>query len=374
MPPHSKEWISGWLLSLMFACALLSGPAAAQADDVAESPPERLDTWQTVIRSAPYWSSQGVFKNILTIRRWVLFGSSYCQDNDRHLLFDHRGRFIGYVANQPTRVATQQKLNQTRATLARQGRVEKWVEGADGTRGYPFALACDQPHVDMELALDRYLGKVEEGQIWGSWDTLQVGDRGNTLSLHEAFKLVFSQRSAEGRIDLPRAVLDQLAGQLMIESGGQARAHSTANARGILQLSPSALSDCQIPETLHWHRLAQMDCALRLTQQNYYNLQPAFEKRFGHLPEAKRGKLLSLLLTQAYHGGATRVTRLLEDEALGAAGRYFADQHHRFSAGDIAFGMLFHNLDRDLLGFSSLYYGADVQLATEALKARLGNS
>ncbi len=70
---------------------------------------------------------------------------------------------------------------------------------------------------------------------------------------------------------------------------------------------------------------------------------------------------------QAYHGGATRVINLLEDETLSAPARYFARHHERFSAGDIAFGMIFHNLGRDRLGIASLYYVADVQVATDAL-------
>lgn len=358
-----NQALRGLILSLALGLSLGGQPARAA---------EPVEDWQTVIRSAPYWSSQGVYENIINVRHWVLFGSGYCEDIERHLLFNRRGAFIGFVGNQETSEETQAKLNDTRRRLVLEGRADSWVKGGEATRGYPFALACDQPHVDMDLALDRYLGKVEEGQIWGAWDTLLIGRKDATVSLHEAFKAVYAQRTAEGRIDLPPNVLDQLAGQLLIESGGQARAHSSANARGILQLSPSALSDCRIPERHHWHRLAQMDCALRLTQQNYLNLQPAFEQRFGHLPEDKKQRLLSLLLTQAYHGGVTRVTRLLEDEALGAAARYFADQHERFSAGDIAFGILFHNLDRDLIGFSSLYYGADVQLARAALEERLG--
>ncbi|HBC32979.1 MAG TPA: hypothetical protein DC045_01345, partial [Marinobacter adhaerens] len=104
-----------------------------------------------------------------------------------------------------------------------------------------------------------------------------------------------------------------LAGQILIESGAQARAHSRANARGILQLSPAALSDCQIAPNNFWHRLAQIDCALRLMNQNARNLAPVFEQRFGHLPEAKRDRLFTLLLVQAYHGGAGRVQALLDD-------------------------------------------------------------
>ena len=74
-------------------------------------------------------------------------------------------------------------------------------------------------------------------------------------------------------------------------------------------------------------------------------------------------------LIQAYHGGATRVRRLLDDEDLNGPARYFARNHERFSAGDIAFGMIFHNLGRDRLGLASLYYVADVELAAQAVSS-----
>lgn len=101
--------------------------------------------------------------------------------------------------------------------------------------------------------------------------------------------------------------------------------------------------------------------------QNARNLQPVFEARFGHLPESKRNALFVLMLAQAYHGGAGRVQALLDDETLAKPAEYFAANHERFTAGDIAFGMVFHNLGRNRLGLASLYYVADVQLATEAL-------
>jgi hypothetical protein len=178
---------------------------------------------------------------------------------------------------------------------------------------------------------------------------------------------VVERRNSQNRLTLPEALPRYLAGQILIESGGQARAHSRANARGILQLSPSALADCQIAPDNYWHRLAQIDCALRLMNQNARNLQPVFNQRFGHLPEDKRNRLFTLLLIQAYHGGAGRVQALLEDPLLSKPADYFADNHERFRAGDIAFGLIFHNLGRDRLGLASLYYVADVQLATEAL-------
>lgn len=335
----------------------------SQTETVSTDTPD----WTAVVRNSPYWVSQGVYTNILTIRRWVLKEAGYCSSPERHILFDMRGQFLGWISNGTNRSATQKRLNDTRKELHAKGLTEEWVAGDANTKGYPFALACDQPHVNLDIAVSRYLGARGKDKVWGAWDDLSFATREQPGALHDALLYIVQRRSEQNRFALPEVLPRYLAGQILIESGGQARAHSRANAKGILQLSPSALKDCQIKPQNYWHRLAQIDCALRLMHQNARNLQAAFEKRFGHLAEAKRNELFVLLLVQAYHGGASRVQALLDDETLAKPAEYFAANHERFTAGDIAFGMVFHNLGRDRLGLASLYYVADVQLATEAL-------
>ena len=349
------------LLALALICtspALAQPTAPAGADD---------SGWTKIVRTSPYWVSQGVFRNILTIRGWVLNESGYCESSDRHILFDMRGRFLAWISDGLTRAATQRLLNETRQSLHRQGKVEAWVPGDNGEIGYPFALACDQPHVNMDEAIARYLGTFPANRIWGAWDDLVFASSDSPQPLHDALMYVVQQRNSQKRLNLPEAVPRYLAGQILIESGARARAHSAANARGILQLSQPALSDCQLEPDNYWHRLAQIDCALRLMNQNARNLRPVVEDKFGHLPEDKQDRLFTLLLIQAYHGGAARVEALLRDPLLSQPADYFAGNHERFTAGDIAFGLIFHNLGRDRLGLASLYYVADVQLATEAL-------
>ncbi|MCK5865183.1 hypothetical protein [Marinobacter adhaerens] len=342
---------------------------ASVATSAQEAPPDSDESseWTRVVRTSPYWVSQGVFENILTIRRWVLKESGYCSSADRHVLYDMRGRFLAWISDGDDREATQRLLNATRQSLYENNKVEDWVPGETGQTGYPFALSCDQPHVNVDEAVARYLGTLPADRIWGAWDDLIFATSGAPESLHDALMYVFNHRSNQNRLTLPQALPRYLAGQILIESGAQARAHSRANARGILQLSPAALSDCEIAPDNFWHRLAQIDCALRLMNQNARNLAPVFQQRFGHLPEAKRDRLFTLLLVQAYHGGAGRVQALLDDPVLAQPAEYFAANHERFTAGDIAFGLIFHNLGRDRLGLASLYYVADVQLATEAL-------
>ncbi|MBS3804159.1 MAG: lytic transglycosylase domain-containing protein [Oleiphilaceae bacterium] len=320
-----------------------------------------------IIRAAPYWVSQDTYNNIVTIRRWVLSESGYCSRPERHVLFGLRGEFLGYIDDGDSRAETQKRLNETRAKLADRGTVDAWVTGNAGTTGYPFALACDQPHVNLNDAIARYLGTRPQDLIWGTWDDLSLGSKDDPRSLHNALIQVYQTRQEQKRLDLPAELPRYLAGQLLIESGARPAAHSIAGARGILQLLPAALGDCGVAEANHWHRMAQIDCALKLMNQNARNLRPLFDERFGKLPEAKRDRLFTLLLIQAYHGGAGRVQTLLADDTLARPAQYFAEHHERFSAGDIAFGLIFHNLGRDRFGLASLYYVADVQLATEAL-------
>lgn len=336
----------------------------------AHSDPGQPADWKTLVRESPYWVSQGVYSNIITIRRWVLAGSGYCADTERHILFGLRGHFLGYIDNAGGRKATQAQLNQTRADLAREGRVDVWVPGDQTTTGYPFALACDQPHVNLDESIARYLGTRPAARIWGTWDDLSIGTETDTRSLHDALTSIYQTRQQQNRLNLPAELPRYLAGQILIESGGQQMAHSAAGARGILQLSASVLDDCDIEPDNYWHRLAQIDCALKLMNQNARNLRPVFEQRFGDLPKDKHDRLFTLLLIQAYHGGVSRVEALLDDDVLSRPADYFAQNQARFSAGDIAFGLIFHNLGRDRFGLASLYYVADVQIATQALCRR----
>ncbi|WP_227546003.1 lysozyme family protein [Marinobacter fonticola] len=350
--PHPR------MLLFIVAALVLAGSARA----------EKLKEWTSVIRESPYWESQGVYDNILTIRRWILQENGYCSESERHILFDRRGRFLGYMQNASTRAATQRKLNDTRQSMAKDGRADYWVAGAPDTTGYPFALACDQPHVNLSEALARYVGSTFSDLLWGAWDDLSLGTSTQPVSLHTALAGIYRTRYEQQRLDdVPEDMPRFLAGQLLIESGGQQRAHSAANARGIMQLSSMVLGDCGIGPSHYWHRLAQMDCALSLTAQNARNLRPVFDARFGHLPKEKRDRLFTLLLVQAYHGGAARVQTLMEDDALAQPAAYFAENHARYSAGDIAFGLIYHNLGRNRLGLSSLYYVTDVELASAAL-------
>ncbi|MGM0571850.1 hypothetical protein [Marinobacter sp.] len=344
---------------LLLLCAL---PAMASSDA-----PAPVEDWQAIIRSAPYWSSQGVYNNILDIRRWVLSESGYCSTAERHLLFDHRGAFLGYVSDADTSEATQQRLNTLRQKLAAEGRATGWTPGDASTRGYPFALACDQPHARLGEAVGRYLGETASDRLWGRWDDLDFATEAAPGTLHEALLHVYDTRSEQQRLSLPLELPRYLAGMLLIESGGQIRAHSAAGARGIMQLMPGVLGDCGVAERNHWHRLAQLDCAMKLMNRNARILEPLIKEHFPQMPEAKRQRLFTLLLIQAYHGGAARIERLMSDEELDGPAEYFAEHHERFSAGDIAFGMVFHNLGRDRLGLASLYYVADVELATRAL-------
>jgi hypothetical protein len=303
----------------------------------------------------------------------VLAGEAWCEDENRHLLFDRRARFLGYVATPGEAEANQSRINEVRAGLAAAGRIEAWTPGAVGRIGYPFALSCKQPHARLGDAVARYTGEDPAARLWGTWDGMQIGREDAPVSLHAAIRQVFEHRRVRDGFSLPEHVLATLAGKVIIESGGAPRALSPAGARGIMQLSPEALRDCELAERFHFHRIAQVDCALRLLEQNHRNLEPVFAERFGGLPEQKFEALYAMLLVQAYHGGVGRVIALLADEELDRAARYFARHHERFTAGDIALGMILHNLGRNRLGFASLYYVTDVTIATAGACARVSD-
>jgi len=353
---------------LIAAAALLLACAAA-----ADEPVPPLPTWQDMIRASPYRESQGMHGNLATIRRWVLAGDGYCSDKHRHILFDRRMRFIGYLSDAGERAANQTRINEQRRQLAEAGRVDAWMPGAAGRIGYPFVLSCNQPDAQLDVAVARYAGEVEDARLWGTWDGMRVGTPEAPVSVHTAIRQVYEDRRDMGRISMPEDILSVLAGHVIIESAGVREALSPAGARGIMQLSPAALGDCELAPRFHLHRLAQIDCALSLLEQNHRNLEPVFAEHFAGVPGPKAGELYGLLMIQAYHSGVGRVMALMTDDALNGPARYFVRHHEDFAAADIALGMVFHNLGRRRFGFASLYYVTDVTLAAGAACDRLGN-
>lgn len=344
------------LVCSVFSPAVLSQSAVAP-----------FSSWTEVVRTKAFDDSQGVYDNMMSVRRAILTRSGYCSDLNRHLLFDMRGNLLKYVEDAANSQQTQVKINQSRQELAQQGLVPTWVAGSSNSVGYPFAIRCHQPYVDLPRAIARYLGEHPDGRLSGNWNGISVGTPKKQASLHDVLQTVYKRRVQQKRITLPANLLPDLAGMLIIESGGVREAKSKANARGILQLTPTALKDCGVPANKQLHRIAQVDCALWLFERNHRMLQPVFAVTFGHLPEDKQEQLYRLLLIQAYHGGPGRVRSLLLDAELNKPATYFAANHQQFSAGDIAFGMVFHNLGRNRLGFASLYYTADIRIAQQLL-------
>lgn len=330
---------------------------------------EHVDNWLDVVRQTPYWASQGVARNLTTVRRWVLLSEGYCSQPARQILFDRRGRFLAFIDTGDSAETTTRRLNQAREHLAAEHRVANWSPGTDAAQGYPFALSCDQPYVDMNTAIARMVGSEENYRLWGTWDGMRVGTADSPASLVTLIRTVYRHLEDQGRISLPASMMPVFMGRTIIESGGIKHARSTESARGIMQLQPSVLDDCEIPKGFRLHRMAQVECALRFVQQNDRNLQQPFNAVFGRLPEEKRAHLYRLLLTQAYQIGVGRMIELLQDPDLGKAARYFAAHADHFSAADIQVGIIYHNLGRRDLGMLSLYYVTDVDIATQALCA-----
>ena len=201
--------LSQWLL-----WGVLTGvfPLAASA--------ERVDNWLDVVRQTPYWESQGVARNLITIRRWVLLSEGYCSKPQRHILFDRRGQFVGFIDSADNTEATARRLNEARERLAAEHRVADWSPGTDRSPGYPFALSCDQPYVDMNVAIARMVGSEKDYRLWGTWDGMHVGSATSPVSLVTLIRTVYEHLNDQGRISFPASVMPAFMGKTIIESGG----------------------------------------------------------------------------------------------------------------------------------------------------------
>lgn len=360
-------------MSLKFALPLLFCSILALIPSVQAEQPA---PWLQVVRHTPYVYSHNWFRNLSDIRRWVLTESGYCSEQDRHLLFDIRAQFLTYQDDRMLREATQRQINVTRQVLAEKGKVHTWVAGSKDQVGYPFALACNQPHVDLNSALARLLGWHEDFWVWGSWNGIKVGSEAKPVPLIQMVKAVYDKQSRLQQLPYPEQLWPLFAGQIVIESGAVKYTRSAAQALGMMQLMPAVLEECGILGRHQQHRMAQLECAAKLYGQNHRRLQPVFEQRFGHLPAAKREQLYLLLLVQAYHGGVGRIMSLLQVREAGAeavqAADYFAANHDRFSAEDIALGLIYHNMGRKQLALASLYYLVDVQLVVDEIRRHCG--
>jgi len=323
--------------------------------------------WHNLIRNSPYHFSKNFHRQISEIRQWVLFQQGFCSVKDRHVLFNRRGEFLSYHDNLKDSKSTQEKLNQIRKKLFDDKRVSQFIDGKKDSLGFPFALNCNQPHADVYSAMDRLFGVSKKDRLWGTWDGLKAGTKKQPIPLYQLVEQVYRAKSKVIEQPVVASELRHFLAQIIIESGAQKHGLSKANAIGLLQLKPSVLKDCQIPEKFYRHRMAQVDCAVRLFQQNRRNLLPIFNQRFGHLPPKKKTQLFSLLLTQSYHSGVGRMIGLLSDSELNKASLHFAKNHRNYSAGDIASGIIFHNLGRQDLGFASLYYVVDIAIVATKL-------
>lgn len=293
--------------------------------------------------------------------------NGYCELPERHVFFDQRGRFLTWMDNEKTSAQTQVKLNNIRAKLHQNNKVNRWIEGSATTIGYPFALSCDQPWVNIIAAIERVKGIVTGSKVWGTWDGVKAGTKATPISLEALVELMFQHRTAGLFEPIDTLSLKLFVAQLIIESGAKKNVRSSDNALGMLQLKAEVLNDCGIDKRFYQHRMAQVDCAVRLYVMLSRNLQPVFSSVFGHLDKTKRQALFDILLVQSYHSGIGAMKKLLTDNEMGKAAQYFSEHEQLFSAEDIATGMIFHNLGRFPWGWDSLYYVLDIMIVSKYL-------
>jgi hypothetical protein len=350
------------LLTLLI-CALL--PTVAQAS--CKKPADL----EEVVRCTAYSSSYKFTENFRQIREWVLLSKSYCSQPDRHVLFDVHGRFLGWFTDPQgdDQKATQAKIDQQRLRYYRQGKVPYYIPGSKNRSGYPFTFSCDRKETDIHAGLARYKGRLPDSRLSGEWNGVQLSN----ATLEETFAAVYKKRNYKAR-GLSGNDVSWLIGILLIESSGKREAHSSVGAQGVMQIMPSVLRrDCGVPRSKYRHRIAQVDCAMKLMLTNKKYLAPYFNRTFGHLPEHKKEDLFDRLLVQAYHGGLGNVRKIIdaEEKTTGKAARYFAKHHKSYSAEEIATALVFHNFARLPLRMASIRYVTDVGIARDLALGRL---
>lgn len=357
------------ILVSSFWCVVTLVPfrQAISAEHSETSVTENSADWLTVIRQIPYQYSNNFHSNLKTIREWVLLQKGFCEKRERHIFFNRRGEFLSYVDNQENKQQTQIKLNEVRKQFVVKKIVPSWIAGSENSTGYPFALNCDQPHTDIAGSIQRLLGEKEQDKLWGTWDGISAGSQKTPIPLAELVELVYKAKSKNINQPVVAVEFQYFLAQIIIESGAQKNGLSKQNAIGLLQLKPEVLEDCEIPKRFFKHRMAQVDCAVRLFQQNRRNLKKAFDQAFVELPLEKQRLIFSMLLVQSYHSGIGRVNKLLTDHTLNQATLFFAKNHHDYSAQDIATGIIYHNMGRQNLGLASLYYVVDVAIVARKL-------
>ncbi len=331
------------------------------------SPFVHSNDWTQIIRAIPYSYSQNFHSNLSQIRQWVLFENGFCDLTQRHIFFNNKGVFLGFMDNLNDSQENQNKLNKIRELYLKQNKVKRIVLGSINQTGYPFALNCDQPHVNINESINRLLGRKKEDRLWGTWDGMKSGTEDSPIPLYQLVEKVYLKKSKIINEPVVSFEYRYFLAQIIIESGAQKNGLSKANAIGLLQLKTSVLQDCQIPPKFYRHRMAQVDCAVRLFQQNQRNLRAAFTSKFSHLPKEKQEVIFSLLLVQAYHSGIGRIQNLLISPDYDQATEYFSKHHEKYSAEDIASGIIYHNMGRQNLGFASLYYVIDVIITAEKI-------
>lgn len=268
----------------------------------------------------------------------VLLNIGECEE-DRTLMVSMNGELLDHVRRIPENSQTshseyaRRRFNQEQIDDWRRQQTKKVTNAYDGI-GYPFAYSCTNENREFILqGIDSYNDRTISA--WGPYEFT------GTITPKEAFDLVSEQHP-----EVPELASKLLRGQYVVESGGDAHARSDKHALGAMQIIPYNLEHiCDLDTSEFNNKLAQIDCAFTLTQNNAERLEPYFENVFAHLPNQKKENLFSNLLTHSYHAGVNNFVDMMRPGIEGRAARWYADNHEPYSADDIMFGIVFHNYD-----------------------------
>lgn len=310
------------------AALLLTTVSSANAQSVGD-----------MIRKLPFDILRpGVAERWKETRTDVLLNIEECEE-DRTLMLSMNGEFLGHVQRIPE--TEDAELSEYARKSFNQRQIDDWrrqqprrVINAYDNIGYPFAYSCTDENRDFIL---QGISNYHDSEItpWGPYEFTGM------IAPKEAFDVV-----AQRHPDVPTQAGNLLRGQYVVESGGDAHARSDKHALGAMQIIPYNLEHiCGLEENEFTHKLAQIDCAFTITQENAERLEDSFENVFSHLPEEKKNALFSYFLAHSYHAGVNNFVDMMKSGIEGRAVRWYAQNHDPYSADDIMFGIVFHNYD-----------------------------
>jgi len=326
----------------------------------------------------------GLYQSWIETYNKVLLNKGECRDSNRHILVNFNGEVLDTIDNKFKKNGsidsnkTNLEIDLARINLKNSlfSGVDKFVlsGGNIAKYGYPFAFNCGgKIENDLKLGVERILGEADNSKISGSWKDSNVKINGKAISLEKVFDLVNSKNNFNANIN----VLERLKGQLVIESSGRKDITSSSGATGILQLMPNIRKSCGISKKYENHRIAQIYCGLKNQGFNYNYLKPKIESSLRNLPSSKVSNLVENMTVQAYHAGIGNISKIFGFNGGNSETVDFINNNptkfSEYSGNDLSQILLFKNFGKNSIGFDSIGYGLESDVALKEINLAKNN-